>query len=62
MMQDLLSKRAVLLEALTEVTELLLYMRMAGLDTEDVAKDAARISKRLLKISRKIEHGLDQDS
>lgn len=61
-MQDLLSKRAVLLSALTEVTELLIYYRIAGLATEDIAKDAARISKRLLKVNRKIEDGLDKDS
>jgi hypothetical protein len=61
-MQDLLSKRAVLLAALTEVTELLIYYKVAGLGTEDIARDAARISKRLLKVNQRIEDGLDQNS
>ncbi|CAB4153065.1 hypothetical protein UFOVP609_42 [uncultured Caudovirales phage] len=61
-MQQWLSKRAVLVEALTEVTELLIIMRLAGMDTTRVEDDATRIAKRLMRVNRRIEDGLDQNS
>ena len=60
-MQQWLSRRAVLVEALLEVTELLIIMRLTGMDTTQVQADADRIAKRLMRVNRKIENELDQN-
>jgi hypothetical protein len=61
-MQNLLSKRQILIEALNEVVELLLIMKLAGLDTKLIQKDANRIAKRLATVNERLEHEFDQDS
>lgn len=56
-MDELFAEQAVLIEALTEVAELLALMRVIGLDTSGIELDARRLAGRLRAINRKIDDG-----
>jgi hypothetical protein len=61
-MQNELSKRQLLIRAFNDVVELLLVMKMAGLDTRNIESDAIRIARRLAELNERLENELDQDS